>query len=220
MSSALGAQDGVGGPGGASVRAGGHGQVITGPAGLPGKLVNLDPRGHLQQRGHGLPSWEPVPPPVKKGPPALTILSRSWQCPHPTRDGHLSSSSRPKGRKWRLSGKAEALPCAWDSPWKGWFLKPHCGQLLPTHIPHYAPELPSRTLARPGAACPGDWPRGPASRRGVGVGLSPFPAQEGAAAFPWASRSGQGLRAPRQHSETWGLGGVEGRAKMPSPVRC
>ena len=83
MSSALGAQDGVGGPGGASVHAGGHGQVITGPAGLPGKLVNLDPRGHLQQRGHGLPSWEPVPPPVKKGPPALTILSRSWQCPHP-----------------------------------------------------------------------------------------------------------------------------------------
>ena len=43
MRTAPGAQDGVGGPGGAVVHARGQGQVITGPAGLPGKLVHLDP---------------------------------------------------------------------------------------------------------------------------------------------------------------------------------
>ena len=54
-----------------------------------------------------------------------------------------------------------------------------------------------------------------------GGGAEPlFPAQKGAAAFPLASRCGQGPRAPRRHSVMWGLGGVEGSAKMPPPVRC
>ena len=110
---------------------------------------------------------------MKKGscspsrPPDLTLLSHSWQCPHPACDSHLSASSRPKGRKWLLPGKVEAPHCAPE----GWFCKPPGVRLLPTRMPYWAPEPPSRILARFGAACPGDWPRGPASR--CGGGLSP-----------------------------------------------